>query len=184
MEKQALPPPSLVAVDVPISWRCNKHIFHLWHLSGVSFLASAKFPLAQGKREIPQKWEMLPTCRVTAKLANQHHTWGCWLCWLPTWGIRLGSVRSGIDVGSACDQKRSRLGATLSSERGYKLRVSLPLLRQPQDLTHGLWWSLNVFWTTPQCLKRMGLAPLKDVVDPGGGELECSSWREPLRVTG
>lgn len=29
MEKQALPPLSLVAVDVPVSWCCNEYIFHV-----------------------------------------------------------------------------------------------------------------------------------------------------------
>lgn len=50
MEKPALPPLSPVAVDVPISWCRSKYIFHTRRLSGVWFLASAKFLLAQGKQ--------------------------------------------------------------------------------------------------------------------------------------
>lgn len=33
-------------------------------------------------------------------------------------------------------------------------------------------------------MKRVGLAPLKDAVQPGDEELECSSWTGLLRVTG
>lgn len=52
MEKPDLPLLSLVALDVPVSLCLNAFNFHI---SGIYFLASAKFHLAQEKQQVPTK---------------------------------------------------------------------------------------------------------------------------------